>query len=179
MKRLLITGLIVAGLLMSAQVVVAEPEYEEQEYMDDELTVDSRLKLPVAKDLRELGRSSSKKVVPILLLFAEEDCNYCKRLEGDVLGPLRLSGVDPHQVIVRKVMLESYETIRDFSGKTRGAESYGMEKGVSVVPTVALVDENGLDLVPKIVGYQASGLYESYLDEAIKVSTLLLKQRPR
>lgn len=169
-----LTGFILAtGLMLIIHPVLAESPYDD----DEEPAVDPKLALPVVQDLASLGNSTRGSTVPILLMFATEECEYCKRLESDVLGPLRLSGADPAQVIVRKVMLESYESIRDFSGIKRGAESFGDEKGVSVVPTVVLLDGKGLDLVPKIVGYQATGFYESYLNEAIKVSTLLLKQR--
>ena len=62
-------------------------------------------------------------------------------------------------------------------GKEQDAESYAINRGVEVVPTVMLVDENGNELVPKIVGYQTPGIYDAYLDKAIEVSQMLLEQR--
>jgi thioredoxin-related protein len=173
MLRLSRAILLIVGLMLFSTIAVAESDSAD----GNEMATSPATTLPVAQDLQALGRTSHKSAVPILLMFASESCNYCKRLERDVLEPLRKSGVDPGQVIVRKVMLESAGTIRDFNGKKRGAESYGREHGVDVVPTVALVDEKGVELVPKLVGYQDSGFYEAYLDEAIRTSRALLHKR--
>lgn len=128
-------------------------------------------------DLAALSALSQEKGVPILLMFSTEDCNYCKRLEADVLGPMRIAGIDPKRVILRKVVLDEYDTLRDFSGRERNAESFGNSRGVDIVPTLELLDTTGKPLVPKIVGYQTPGLYADYLEEAIEVSRSLLEQR--
>jgi thioredoxin-related protein len=133
--------------------------------------------VPVTNNLSELGKASREAGVPILLVYASSDCEYCQRLEKDVLTPLRLSGADPKQVILRKVMVEMYETVKDFDGREVETETYAMRNRVDVVPTVALVDAEGNDLVPKIVGYQTEGLYEAYLRKAIEVSNELMDQK--
>lgn len=133
--------------------------------------------VPVTKDLADVGRASREAGVPILLVYSSSDCRFCKRLESEVLNPLRLSGADPKQVILRKVMVEMFETVKDFDGQEVSTESYAMRNRVDVVPTVALVDAKGDDLVPKIVGYQTEGLYEAYLQKAIEVSQAILAQQ--
>jgi len=169
-KGYLFSGLMMAVSFFYGVAVAADPD-------EDETYVDPVLVLPIAEDLEALGSSSRIATVPILLMYSTEDCPFCARLESEVLGPMRLSGEDPQRVIVRKVVMEQYETLRDFSGQKRDAESYAIGRGIEVVPTVVLVDEEGNELVPKIVGYQTPGIYETYLDEAIKVSRMLLKQR--
>lgn len=165
--------LLIAGLLLSIQSAMAETFIE-----NDDAVADSKHNLPVVNDLASLGEESRRAGVPILLMFSSESCVHCQRLEEEVLRPMRLSGADPKQVLVRKVMLDEYETLRLFSGKKQEADRYAYgEQGISVVPTIALLDDNGNELVPKIVGYNTPGIYENYLDEAIKVSNLLLKQR--
>ena len=169
-KCYLFAGLVMAGLLFCGVVLAADLD-------EDETYVDPVLVLPIAEDLEALGSSSRSATVPILLMYSTEECPFCARLESEVLGPMRLSGADPERVIVRKVVMEEYETLRDFTGQKRDAESYAIGQGVEVVPTVVLVDEKGNELVPRIVGYQTPGIYETYLDEAIKVSRMLLEQR--
>jgi thioredoxin-related protein len=166
-----ISFIFVASLFCSVALAV------DLEMADDDAYVEPALVLPVAEDLEALGGSSRDAMVPILIMYSTEDCVFCARLESEVLGPMRLSGADPTRVIVRKVLMEDYETLRDFNGKERDAESYAIERGVEVVPTVVLVDEDGNELVPKIVGYQTPGIYDAYLDKAIEVSQILLKQR--
>ena len=149
-KSYLVASLVIAGSLLCGVASAADPD-------EDDTYVAPTLVLPIAEDLEALGKSSRSATVPILLMYSTEDCPFCARLESEVLGPMRLSGEDPKRVIVRKVIMEEYETLRDFSGKKRDAESYAIGQGVEVVPTVVLVDEKGNELVPKIVGYQTPG----------------------
>ena len=128
-------------------------------------------------DLTAVGALSQKNGVPILLMFSTEDCSYCKRLEAEVLGPMRKAGIDPKRVILRKVMMDEYDTLRDFSGRERNAESFAIRRGVEIVPTLELLDATGKVLVPKIVGYQTPGIYDLYLEKAIEVSQTLLEKQ--
>lgn len=166
------TGLVIAALLSISVAVAVDLDAG-----DEEIAVNPNLILPIAQDLKALGSSSRKGMVPILIMYSTEECPFCARLENEVLGPMRLSGDDPKRVIVRKVMMEEYEILRDFSGQKRDAESYAIGQGVEVVPTVVLVDEKGKELVPRLIGYQTPGIYDAYLDEAIEVSRSLLEQR--
>jgi len=181
MPRLLSALIMLSGMLSVTLAVAADSGTHDVETdvgaNGREADVEPNLILPVAVDLKALGKKSRRATVPILLMYSTEDCQYCARLENEVLGPMRLGGDDPGRVIIRKVIMEEYETLRDFYGKKRNAESYAYAQGVSVTPTVMLVDENGKELVPRIVGYQTPGLYDAYLDEAINVSGSLLEQR--
>jgi thioredoxin-related protein len=152
------------------------PAFATEQDADDEL-VPAHLRLASSLDMVALAKLSRDKGVPILLMFSTEDCNYCKRLEADVLGPMRLAGIDPQRVIMRKVLMDDADTLQDFSGRKLNAENFGIYRGVDVVPTLQLVDAAGTELVPKIVGYQTPGLYGSYLEQAIEVSQALMKQR--
>lgn len=147
--------------------------------MDEEgdLVVPPNLRLVTSQNMSALGRLARENGVPILLMFSTEHCTYCKQLEAEVLGPMRLSGVDPKRIVLRKVMMDEYETLRDFSGRERNAESFSISRGVEIVPTLQLVDAEGNELVPKIVGYQTPGLYSAYLEKAIDVSQSLLKRK--
>lgn len=148
----------------------------EESDMDYGTAVPAQLRVAMTDDLAAVGALSQEKGVPILLMFSTEDCSYCKRLEAEVLGPMRKAGIDPKRVILRKVMMDEYDTLRDFSGDTRNAESFGITRGVEIVPTLELIDSTGKALVPKIVGYQTPGLYGSYLEKAIEVSQSLLEK---
>jgi len=145
--------------------------------MDEDLFVPEKLRLDTSLDMTALSKLSRENGVPILLMFASEDCHYCKRLETEVLGPMRLAGVDPQRVILRKVMMDKYDTLRDFNGRERNAENFAIDRGVDVVPTLQLVDAAGRELVPQIVGYQTPGLFGDYLEKAIDVSQAILEKK--
>jgi thioredoxin-related protein len=149
----------------------------EEEMAVDGDTVAANPHLDVSQDMTALGQLSRDKGVPILLMFSTEDCRYCQQLETDVLGPMIRAGMDPKRVILRKVLMNETDTLRDFSGHEQNAETFGIVRGVEVVPTLQLVNAAGEELVPQIVGYQTPGLYDAYLEKAIQVSQSLLKSR--
>lgn len=162
-------------LLLLFAGVVAAAEASDMDYGEgDAVPVSSRVM--TTDNLASLGALSAEKGVPILLMFSTEHCAYCKRLEDEVLGPMRKAGIDPKRVILRKIIMDEYDTLRDFSGRERNAESFGIARGVEIVPTLELVDATGKALVPKIVGYQTPGFYAGYLEKAIEVSQSLLEQ---
>jgi len=172
MRHLLIFFLLLnlsVGLVLATDVTPVE-------IMDEDSVVPEDLRVAASQDMMALGKLSRDHGVPILLVFSTEECVYCKRLEAEVLGPLRLSGVDPERIILRKVIMDEYDTLRDFSGHKRNAENFGIDRGIDVVPTVQLVDATGRELVPKIVGYRVPGLYDSY-QKAIDVSRGLLLEK--
>jgi thioredoxin-related protein len=136
-----------------------------------------QLLVPAVEDLTAVAADARRSGAPILLVFAAEDCEYCQRLESEVLGPMRLAGVEPGRVILRKVMVEDYQQLRDFQGHTLSASSYARRHKVRVTPTIALVNAEGEPLVPNIVGYQSPDFYPAYLEQAIDVSRGLIAQK--
>jgi len=162
---------VLAGVALAADETLLETD------ANGDTVVPKNLRLTTSYDMTTLSKLSRDNGVPILLMFSTDDCIYCKRLEAEVLGPLRLSGADPKRIILRKVVMDQYETLRDFSGGEDNAENFGIDRGVDVVPTVQLVDATGRELVPKIVGYQSSGLYDEYLEKTIEVSQALFKKQ--
>ncbi len=127
-------------------------------------------------DLQALGRMVHEASVPILLMFASEDCHFCERLEAEVLGPMKLVGDDPRRVLLRKIMLETPDSLRDFQGREISADELARRNKVDMVPTLYLLDGDGRELVPKIVGYTSPDFYPAYLDQAIDVARVLLRQ---
>ncbi len=132
--------------------------------------------LTEVSDLQALGRIAREASVPILLMFASEDCHFCERLEAEVLGPMKLVGDDPRRVLLRKVMLEAADSLYDFQGRKIDTDELARRKKVGMVPTVYLVDGDGRELVPRIVGYTSPDFYPAYLDQAIDVARVLLRR---
>ena len=166
--------LCVMALACAGSVLAAEQS--DMDYGEDD-AVPKQLQVAMTDDLVKVAALSQENGVPILLMFSTEDCTFCKQLESEVLGPMRKAGIDPKRVILRKVVMDEYDILRDFSGNKRNAESFAINRGVEIVPTLELVDANGKTLVPKIVGYQTPGLYGDYLEKAIEVSQSLLEQQ--
>ena len=126
--------------------------------------------VPAVVDLFMEAVAVKKSSKPILIMFSAEDCNYCEKLESEVLNPMIISGEYNDKVIIRKVMIDDFDTVRDFNGVSLDAQDFAEKYQVSVTPTVMLMDSKGEVLAPKILGINTVELYSAYLDQAIDLS---------
>lgn len=116
------------------------------------------------------GREASKKQVPVLVMFAMENCGYCHQVEEDFLKPMLRNSEYDGKVLIRKVVLDSGRSIVDFKGQTHDAGEIGDEYHVSVTPTLILFDANGNKLSAPIIGLANPYYYGGELDAAIDSS---------
>ncbi|RLA45392.1 MAG: hypothetical protein DRR06_07430 [Gammaproteobacteria bacterium] len=107
------------------------------------------------------------KQIPIMLYFSRTDCHYCRNFEEDILKPLINSGTYSAKIIIREVELDSSQPARTFGHKLKTPEELAQMLDVQVTPTLLFVDNNGAELVSRIVGYQKTGYYSYHLEEAI------------
>ena len=87
-----------------------------------------------------------------------------------------ISGEYDNKVIIRKVMIDSYASVRDFSGNKMESSDLAHRYNIKVTPTVMLVDSRGNELAPKILGINTVDFYSAYLDQAIELSQLSLRK---
>ena len=129
-----------------------------------------------AKDSKELSRETDLQAVgalaavdkrPIVIMFAADHCEYCDRLEADHFAPMVKHGYYSDRALVRKVLIDSYYSIRDFDGTTLSGDELARKYGVIVTPTVLLLDAKGKQLYKKLIGYNGSEYYGLDLQEAI------------
>jgi len=135
------------------------------------------VEVPEAYDLKALGEQSRQSGLPIILVFSAENCDYCERLEEDVLRPMIFTGELKNHALLRKYKIDRLTTIRDFDGESRDAGRFSMSRHVDVTPTVQIVDASGKEIVPAIVGYQTPDFYPAYLMKAIEASQQILRER--
>ena len=133
--------------------------------------------MPRATDLTVLGLQSNQNKIPIMIMYAAETCEYCERLEEDLLGPMHVSGKYNNRVIIRKVMIDAVEDIKDFRGKAVDAEDFAIYRGIQVTPTLRFVDADGNQLAPEMIGYNTPELYASYIENAIESSARAIKHQ--
>ena len=67
-------------------------------------------------DFYSLGEDASDRDLPILVMFSQKNCAYCVILEEQYLRPMLKSGDYKDKVIIRKVRIDSYDTLRNFDG---------------------------------------------------------------
>lgn len=131
--------------------------------------------LKTGSDLVRDGRTASEKQIPVLMFFSMEHCPYCKEVEEDYLKPLLRNAEYRDKVLIRKIQIDGVDTVRDFNGEERDAGEFGDEYNVSMVPTLILVDSNGKQIAPAIIGIRNSHYYSAELDAAIDASIQKLR----
>ena len=156
MKPWIINQLIIASVLI---FLVAHTNAE-----------DTESNLPEAEDFAMLALQSNQQKLPILIMYAAETCEYCERLEEEILGPMYQSGEFNNRAIIRKVMIDGIDNIRDFNGNMVDAENFAYKRGVEVTPTLQFVDASGKELAPEMIGYNTPEFYANYIENAIDKS---------
>ena len=122
-------------------------------------------------DLTVEAKESNKKQIPILMFFSMEHCPFCMEVQEDYLKPMLRNAEYDSKVIIRKMRIDSTNTVRDFKGKERDAGDFSDDYNVSMVPTLVLVDAQGNKIAPTIIGIANSHYYSAELDDAIEAST--------
>lgn len=133
--------------------------------------------VPVTRDLAADAALAMNQHLPLLLVFAQEHCDYCDRLDREVLNPNYSSGAFNDKVIVRRFMIDSYATVTGFDGKQVEANALASKLKVYVTPTLLLIDASGHELVERITGIDNIDFFNAYLDESIAAARakLLIK----
>jgi len=150
-KQTMFKLLVIVAMLVSTTLLATENDFS----------------VTVSSDLFTVADEAKKRHVPVMMFFAAEDCEFCERLEADYLAAMSHSDEYKDKVIIRKVMIDSYQDINDFSGKSVSAETFSNQFNIQVTPTLMLVNHEGKKLTKNIVGYNRSGFFGAYLDEAI------------
>ena len=137
---------------------------------------DEEVKVEEIKDFTHVASDSDAKRLPILLMFSAEYCSYCERLEEDFLKPMLRSGEYEDKVLIRKIKIDGFGTVRDFDGKKISIDEFTDRYNVSVTPTVVFLDGRGAQVAPKRVGISTPDFYGGYLDQSIDIALDVLRR---
>ena len=132
-----------------------------------------------APDLDDLGREARAQDLPIVLYVSRSDCTFCRRMETDVLAPLLKSGALDGNAVVRELVSDASEALRDFRGTPstplKIAESYDAR----LTPVFLFLDSDGAEIAPRLTGYNGSEYYSFYLERAVEKANATLRARAR
>lgn len=130
---------------------------------------DSGVKM--AQNLQNTSEFAKAQGIPILIFFAAEDCPYCERLEGDYLHAMANSLEYKKRIVIRKVVIDSYDDFQDFSGKLVDASDFSDKFNIQIVPTLVFLDYTGQRVTKPMIGYNGSDFFGDELDQAISLAT--------
>jgi thioredoxin-related protein len=122
-------------------------------------------------DFRLEAAAAAASGVNLLLAVTREGCRYCAQLRREFLAPMIRSGEYVDKVRIREMMMEPDTAITDFSGQVTTTAKIAARYGVSITPTVLLLDSSGNSLRSPITGINNADMYGFYLDQAIAEAT--------
>lgn len=130
--------------------------------------------LPAAQDLAADAAASARGRLPILLFFDRDDCPYCERALREYLVPY--AGDEwKGRAIFRQVAIDRPLPLRDFDGAVSTHRDVAARYGVTLSPTVVVVDGRGTPLAEPIVGLTTLDFYGAYIQNALAAGTRRLR----
>jgi len=130
------------------------------------MTMD-RVGLQQTDDLKALGKRISDTRKPLLLMFSQHHCPFCKKLKSEVLEPMLKNPKYRQRIFMRELMIDFGSNLTDFKGKpTTGIDLFALY-GMVVTPTIILVDGAGKEIAKRQNGVNTVEMYGWYLDQAI------------
>ncbi len=130
------------------------------------MTMD-RVGLQQTDDLKALGKRISDTRKPLLLMFSQHHCPFCKKLKSEVLEPMLKNPKYRQRIFMRELMIDFGSNLTDFKGKpTTGIDLFELY-GMVVTPTIILVDGAGKEIAKRQTGVNTVEMYGWYLDKAI------------
>lgn len=163
MFKKIVNSILFLGLLMISRVSFAESDHNAQHVIEE------------VHDLSALASQANNQQVPILIMFSQQGCAYCVVLEENYLKPMLKSGDYQNKVIIRKVRIDSYDTLRGFDGSPVEADKLATNYRAYVTPTMVFLDHNGKELTTRLLGIGTEGFFANEIDQAIDHSLLRLR----
>lgn len=133
------------------------------------------VQLHTATDLESLGEQAQDQGVPILIMFSSDSCPYCTIMEEGYLLPMLRNDEYKNKVIIRKIMIDSFDTLTDFNGNRIEAEDLPSRYRAWVTPTLVFLNSDGNEIAPKLVGIGTEGFFAGDIDNAIDVALTHLR----
>ncbi len=124
--------------------------------------------LPLAVDLQKTAKTSAQHNVPIVIFFTATWCNYCKKLEENILHPLlETTPIESYAEFRQVVMDKAHWMMKDFDGSDIEMRTYGPKQGVKVAPTTLVFNSKGEIIAEPILGLTLEEFYPGNLERAI------------
>lgn len=124
--------------------------------------------LPLAVDLQKTSATSAKHNVPIVIFYTATWCNYCKKLEENILHPLlETTNIEDYAEFRQVVMDKAHWMMKDFDGTDLEMKTYAPKQKVRVAPTTLIYNSKGELIAEPIIGLTLEEFYPGNLEKAI------------
>lgn len=127
--------------------------------------------LPLAVDLKKSGEVAQKNKVPVVIFATATWCNYCKKLEENILEPLlETTDIESYAEFSQLVMDKNHWMMKDFQGKDIEMKQLPDRFDVRVAPTTLFFDGQGNQIAEPIIGLTLEEFYPGNLERGINAA---------
>lgn len=124
--------------------------------------------LPLAVDLQKTGNTAAKFNIPVVVFYTATWCNYCKKLEENIIHPLiETTNIESYAEFRQVILDRPHWEMKDFSGKEIEMKTFGPSQGVIVAPTTYIYNSKGEQIAEPILGLTLEEFYPGNLEKAI------------
>jgi len=116
-----------------------------------------------------LQRAQQARNLVVAGMLTSHRCPWCVALRKEQLDP-RMRASQAPQLMVVEFDVDDTAPIQFPDGKQRTARTWGDAYGMTLTPTVAMLDRMARPLAPPLVGYGSRDFYGAYLEEQIRIA---------
>jgi thioredoxin-related protein len=155
--------------LFASPVFASELEEDEESlpYVVIQYVTDFSALAQVARDENKI----------IMLEVSASYCGYCDLLEEEFIKPMLRNDYYSEIALIRKIDLDSYQTIIDFSGNETTPDVFARNIEVALTPTILFFDGNGKEVSPRILGINSLDLYGGYIEDGLNSGLLKINSQ--
>lgn len=118
-------------------------------------------------NLEKLAEKMKQDKLGLMIMFHAEYCDYCKRLESDLLQPMVRSGDYDDKILIRKIQVDGAYDLVDFNGERISSDELSTRYDASLTPTLVFLDADGKEQAERILGYTTPDLFGAYVEREI------------
>ncbi|MGI9318809.1 MAG: thioredoxin family protein [bacterium] len=124
---------------------------------------------------KEVSAQLRQENIPVVILIDQEDCPYCRRVEGEFIAGLVASRELEGQAVFGKISIDPGETIVNQDGDTISTRDFLAGLNTSFTPTILFLDGDKNELAEKMIGLSTPDYYGYYLEQSIKSAINILR----
>lgn len=130
--------------------------------------------MEIIKDWQQLSEQSRANRLPIIVMIDQEDCPFCRRVEGEFFAAIFAGGEFDDKALFGKMSINAGDSVVDQNGKSVMVESFLADLNTNFTPTILFLDADKTELTKKMVGLSTPDFYGFYLERAIKRSIVAM-----
>jgi hypothetical protein len=130
--------------------------------------------VPLLLDTPADTLTATKLRVPLIVLFSLSDCGFCHEVRRNYLASLIRESGD--SVVIREVVSDEAHKLIWLGGEMLTHPQLAARTKIQFYPTLHFFDAQFNPLAEPLLGANAAGFYNAYLNQRIESSTQILRR---